>query len=107
MSSLKDVTSSKIEGKNQIKPIPNWIKKNAGWWANGKIGDHAFVSGIQYLIKENILQIPNTQEGSKNVRNIPVWVKHIAGFWAEDEISDSEFLKSIPYLVETKLIADP
>ena len=107
MSSLKDVTSSKIEGKNQIKPIPNWIKKNAGWWANGKIGDHAFVSGIQYLIKENILQIPNTQEGSKNVRNIPVWVKHIAGFWAEDKISDSEFLKSIQYLVETKLIADP
>ncbi|KFM17631.1 hypothetical protein SCCGRSA3_01561 [Marine Group I thaumarchaeote SCGC RSA3] len=29
------------------------------WWAEGAIDDNAFVQGIQYLIKEGILQIQN------------------------------------------------
>ena len=37
--------------------IPEWIKTNAGWWANGDIPDTTFVQGIQYLIKEGILSI--------------------------------------------------
>lgn len=40
--------------------IPDWIRNNAGWWAGGAIGDKDFVSGIQYLIKEKIMQIPDT-----------------------------------------------
>ncbi|HUU47927.1 MAG TPA: peptidase [Nitrosopumilaceae archaeon] len=38
--------------------IPEWIKSNAGWWANGDIDDTTFVQGIQFLIKEGILNIP-------------------------------------------------
>jgi len=38
--------------------IPDWVRNNAGWWAEGAIGDKDFVSGIQYLIKERIMQIP-------------------------------------------------
>jgi hypothetical protein len=37
--------------------IPDWIKNNAGWWADGSIGDNDFVQGIQYLIKEGIMKI--------------------------------------------------
>ena len=37
--------------------IPTWIKNNAGWWADGSIGDSDFVQGIQYLIKEGIMKI--------------------------------------------------
>lgn len=37
--------------------IPTWIKNNAGWWADGKIGDNDFVQGIQFLIKEGIMKI--------------------------------------------------
>ncbi len=37
--------------------IPTWIKNNAGWWAEGRIGDSDFVSGIQFLITEGIMQI--------------------------------------------------
>ena len=40
--------------------IPEWIKSNAGWWANGEIDDTTFVQAIQYLIKEDILNIPPT-----------------------------------------------
>ena len=37
--------------------IPNWVKNNAGWWADGEIPDSAFVNGIQYLIKVGIIVI--------------------------------------------------
>jgi hypothetical protein len=37
--------------------IPEWIKNNAGWWANGDIDDNSFVQGIQFLIKEGIMKI--------------------------------------------------
>ena len=37
--------------------IPEWIKNNAGWWAEGAIGDSDFVQGIQFLIKEGIMKI--------------------------------------------------
>jgi len=40
--------------------IPDWIRNNAEWWAQGAIGDSDFVSGIQYLIKQKIMQIPPT-----------------------------------------------
>jgi len=31
--------------------IPSWIKHNAGWWADNKINDKDFISGIEYLIE--------------------------------------------------------
>ncbi len=37
--------------------IPNWVKQNAGWWADGAIADSDFVSGIQYLITKGIMTI--------------------------------------------------
>ncbi|MEX2192225.1 MAG: peptidase, partial [Nitrosarchaeum sp.] len=48
-------------GNNQI---PDWIKKNAGWWADGSIDDNSFVQGIQFLIKERIIKIPQTAQDS-------------------------------------------
>ena len=38
-------------------PIPDWIKTNAGWWAEGAIDDATFISGIQFLIQEGILSV--------------------------------------------------
>ncbi|MCI4432906.1 MAG: hypothetical protein JHC41_04805 [Nitrosopumilus sp.] len=37
--------------------IPDWIKSNAGWWADGSIDDNSFVQGIQFLIKTGIMKI--------------------------------------------------
>ena len=37
--------------------IPSWIKNNARWWADGDIPDSAFVSGLQWLIKNGIMQL--------------------------------------------------
>jgi hypothetical protein len=47
-----------IGSGGSIGGIPDWIKNNAGWWANGDIDDDSFVQGIQFLIKEGIMKIP-------------------------------------------------
>ena len=85
--------------------IPSWIKNNAGWWADDKIGDFTFAQGIGYLIKNKIIQIsdlPTTPDGEIIIENdivIPSWIKNNAGWWASDNISDSDFLYGIKYLV--------
>ena len=42
---------------SQEAVIPDWIKNNAGWWADGLIEDGSFVSGIQWLISNGIIKI--------------------------------------------------
>ena len=37
--------------------IPEWVKTNAGWWANDKISEPEFLRAIEYLIKNNIMTI--------------------------------------------------
>jgi hypothetical protein len=39
------------------KSIPEWIKNNAKWWSEGLIDDDAFVQGIEFLVKEGIIQV--------------------------------------------------
>ena len=91
--------SEKTSFSEGIK-IPTWIKNNAKWWASEQIGDHAFVSGIKFLVEQNIIQIPDMSETSPNsFRGMPPWVKNIAGYWANDSIDDKEFIKSIQYLL--------
>jgi hypothetical protein len=79
--------------------IPEWIKNNAGWWSSGKIGDSDFVSGIQFLIKEKIMIIPETKCGSEESNKIPEWIKNNAGWWATGKIEDSDFVSGIQWLI--------
>lgn len=37
--------------------IPQWVKNNAGWWAEGKISDIEYVQAIEYLINQGIVKI--------------------------------------------------
>ncbi len=80
--------------------IPDWVKNNAGWWSEGLIGDSDFVSGIQYLIKEEIMIIPETKAVSQTSEGIPDWVKNNAGWWSEGLIGDSNFVSGIQFLIE-------
>ena len=40
--------------------VPSWIKNNAGWWADNLIDDNSFVSGIQWLISNDVILLPPT-----------------------------------------------
>jgi len=80
--------------------VPSWIKNNAGWWADGQIDDSSFVSGIQWLILNDVITISSTQQGAGDGDNIiPSWVKNTAGWWAEDKIHDITFVSAIKYLI--------
>ena len=87
-----------------VDVIPAWIKNNAGWWADGEIDDQTFVNGMQFLIKEEIIQVSDTTSASNNSELIPEWVKNTAGWWADGEISETGFLTAIQYLIKAGLI---
>jgi len=37
--------------------IPPWIKNNAKWWSENRIGEDDFINGIKYLIEQQIIKI--------------------------------------------------
>jgi hypothetical protein len=84
--------------------IPSWIKNNAGWWVDGQIDDTAFVQGIQYLITEGIMDIPQTQPGESSGNEIPSWIKNNAGWWADGQIDDTAFVQGIQYLITNGIL---
>ncbi len=85
--------------------IPDWVKNNAGWWADGEIDDESFVQGIQFMIKEGIMRIPATEQGAGAQENkIPDWVKNNAGWWASGEIDDDSFVQGIQFMIKEGLM---
>jgi len=46
----KSTTSSAIK-------IPQWVKNNAEWWAQGLISDSEYAQAIEYLINQGIIKI--------------------------------------------------
>jgi methionine synthase II (cobalamin-independent) len=99
-STLFDIETG-LSNNAEITIIPTWIKNNAGWWADGKIGDNDFVQGIQFLIKEKIMKIPSTSQGSTLGSNeIPTWIKNNAGWWADGKIGDNDFVQGIQFLIK-------
>jgi len=93
-----------IEGEPVESPIPDWIRNNAKWWSEGQIADSDFTSGIQFLIKENIISIPDLPEQTSVSETIPDWVKNNAEWWADGLISEDDFLNGIKYMVEKGII---
>ena len=84
--------------------IPSWIKNNAKWWAQGSLTDEDFTKGIQYMIKNKIMKIPQSHSDSSLSQQIPRWVKTNAGWWASGQISDVDFVKGIEYLASSGVI---
>ena len=98
--------------------IPDWIKNVAGWWANDEISENEFLSGITYLINNNIISlhfIPCSVTIGDGLRIdgqtissatlVPVWVKNNAKWWSEDLIEDTDFVNGIEYLIKNQIIS--
>jgi len=87
-------------------PVPEWIKNNAQWWATGKISDEEFISGVQFMIQNDIMIIPNLPEPQiSDDKDIPTWIRNNANWWALDRISEEEFVNGIKYLIQQGIIA--
>ena len=37
--------------------IPDWVRNNAGWWADDQIDDRTFANGIEFLINVGIIVV--------------------------------------------------
>jgi hypothetical protein len=99
-----EITSLEQEPSTGAK-IPDWVKNNAGWWADGQIDDNSFVQGIQFMIKEGLMKIPVTEQGSGSHDNkIPDWVKNNAGWWADGQIDDNSFVQGIQFMIKEGLM---
>jgi len=90
--------------KLEEKTIPYWIKNNAGWWSDNKIGDNDFISGIEYLINNKIIKISSQNINENSSDAIPSWIKNNAGWWSAGKITDEDFLSGIKYLIENSII---
>ena len=94
------------KSENTKKQIPDWIRNNAKWWTEGNVDDKTFAGGIQFLIKEGIIQIPETtQSTTDGSQEIPTWIKNNADWWSKRLISDDDFLQGIQFMVENGIIS--
>jgi hypothetical protein len=99
--------SSIYEAVGLEEPVfmPDWIRNNAGWWATGSIPDSTFVTGIEFMLENNIIVISNIPS-SENISNdkIPEWIRNNADWWSQEKISDDEFVNSLKFLIQEGII---
>ena len=106
MNEILNTIDSKLLYKPNTDKVPSWVKNNAGWWAEGSIDDSSFVQGIQFLIKEKIIEIPPTTQGvSTASQKIPDWIKNNAGWWAEGSIDENSFVQGIQFLIKEGIMS--
>jgi len=94
----------------QDAQIPNWIKNVADWWADDQISENEFVTGIEYLINNNIILLDfvpcndEIQSQYGDTKSVPDWIKNNANWWSENLIGDIDFINGLQYLIEYKII---
>ena len=37
--------------------VPDWIKNNAKWWADGLLTEDDFVAGIKWLVEDGVIRV--------------------------------------------------
>lgn len=105
-----EIQESKEEAKTGINDptpaiIPSWIKDVAKFWIADMIDDEGFVQVIEWLVQNNIIEIPYAEppEGEAAV-TIPSWIKTNAEFWVNNRITDDEFAIGLEWLINNGVI---
>ena len=97
------IVINRIVNQNEIS-IPDWIRNNALWWSEEKINDYTFIQGIEYLIKNEIIVIPQTQQETTETQEIPSWIRNNAEWWAAGQIDDGTFVQGLEFLIKKGII---
>ena len=79
--------------KQTIGNIPNWVKQTTNWWAITNISDQKFTDSIQYLIKKEVVMIPENKkfENTNELKMISS-IRNNLSIWSQNESSNEEFL---------------
>ena len=91
--------------KQTIGKVPEWVKHIANWWSMGNISDEKFTDSMQYMIKKEIVMIPENEifENTNELKMIS-FVRNNFSQWSQNEIPDNEFYKNMNWLIENKFI---
>lgn len=55
-------TGTFASAQTEQSNVPDWVKNNAVWWADGSISESDFLQGIQWLINEEIIQVATAEQ---------------------------------------------
>jgi hypothetical protein len=98
------IVINRVANENNNILIPDWIRNNAAWWSKGQIDDNTFIQGIEFLIKNDIVVIPKSQQSSSEVKEIPTWIRNNAAWWSENQIDDQTFVKGLEFLLQKGIL---
>ena len=88
--------------------VPSWVKDTAKWWNQGLVPDEDFISGLEFMIEEEIITVSTTSKSSGDTtKSVPVWVKDTAGWWADGLVPDSDFLSGLEFMIGEGIISLP
>jgi len=109
-----------IEPVAEVQKVPEGMKNISKWWAQGEVDDTKFKEVIQFLVQEEIIDVPTELNVSVSKDDelaeeesdvyaeptiqIPEWIKNNAEWWSLGVISEDDFLKSVEYLVKNEII---
>ena len=51
--------------------VPEWVKNNAAWWAEGTVDDQTFLNGIEFLINEGVINV-SSDDSTADVETITI-----------------------------------
>jgi len=84
--------------------VPEWVKNTAKWWTENLISETEFVQAIEFLAKQEIINIPPTEQTGDTARKVPDWIKNTAEWWSDDYITEDEFIAAIQWLAKNGII---
>jgi len=90
---------------DDVSEIPDWVRDVAKWWSVTQISDKEFTNSLEYLVQNNVIQVPQNQisKGSSESA-VPSWLRTNAGWWGDGVISDDEFFKSLQWLIDNGFV---
>ena len=89
---------------NEIS-IPDWIRNNALWWSQEKIDDDTFIQGIEHMIQNEIILIPQTHQETFESQGIPDWIRNNAAWWADGQIDDETFVRGLEFMIKSGILS--
>ena len=95
------------DGKNfveRISKIPEWFKTIAKWWSLQQISDSDFAANLEYLIKYDIIVVPQNITSEDSQQGLLSGYQEDAGLWSKGLLSDDEFFKNIKWMINNEFI---
>ena len=104
----RNVASKEFENLLVVLPtnpiVPEWVKNTAKWWTENQISETEFIQAIEFLARQEIINIPPTEQTGDTAQSVPNWIKNTAEWWSDDLITEVEFVSAIQWLAKKGII---